>query len=104
MRVASQVLVMLVASVATAHASCADDMKDVRLKVEQAQKTNPSAQTEVAAKELERYSQSASADEVDCYNAIARIERALKAPAPADNQVRPGQPVGPIEQRANSER
>jgi hypothetical protein len=103
MRAASLLaLWLLVASVATARADC-DGMKDLRLKVEHAQRINPSAQTAAAAKELKRYDDRAgSADEVDCYNTIARVERALKAPAPIDNQVKPGEAAGPINERAKS--
>jgi hypothetical protein len=104
MRVASLVLLTLIASTTAAWAWCEDDMKEVRLKVERLQKTNPSAQTTAAAKELQRYEQQMSADEVDCRNAIARVQRALRAPPPAitDPQLKPGEPAASLNEPAKS--
>jgi hypothetical protein len=105
MRVASLALLVLIASAAAAQARCADDMKRVGQKVERTQKTNPSPQTVAAAKELKRYDEramSGDADEVDCYNTIARVERALNSPPPADTGVKPGAAVGPVSERAKS--
>jgi hypothetical protein len=106
MRVASIVLLVLIASASAARASCQDEMKDVRLKVERAQRTHWSPQTAAAAKELQRYDDSpASMDKADdsaCYNTIARVERALKASPPANSDLRPGEAAHPIEDRAKS--
>lgn len=105
MRVAYFVLLALIASTAAAQAWCEDDMKEVRLKVERLQKMNPSAQTTAAAKELKRYDErQMSADEVDCRNAIARVERALRAPPPAtaDTELKPGEPAAPLNDPAKS--
>jgi hypothetical protein len=104
MRVASIVLLALIASATAAQATCQDDLKDVRLKVERAQRTHWSPQTAAAAKELQRYDDSpASADKADdsaCYNTIARVERALTAPPPANSDVKPGAAAQPVEDRA----
>jgi hypothetical protein len=104
MRVASIVLLVLIASATAAWASCEDDMKDVRLKVERAQETHWSPQTAAAAKELQRYDDSpASADKADdsaCYNTIARVERALTAPPPVNSDLKPGAAAQPVEDRA----
>ena len=103
MRVASLALLVLIASAAAAQARCEDNMKDVRQKVERAQKTNPSPQTAAAVKELKRYDdQAMSADEVDCYNAISRVERALNSPPPSDAGTKPGAAAGPVNERATS--
>jgi hypothetical protein len=106
MRVASIVLLVLIASATAAWASCEDDMKDVRLKVERAQETHWSPQTAAAAKELQRYDDSpASADKADdsaCYNTIARVEQALKAPPPVDSHLEPGAAAQPVQDRARS--
>ena len=98
MRVASLVAFVLIASAAVAQARCADNIADVRLKVARAAKTNPSPQTAAAAKELKQYDDRAkNADEIDCYNVVARVERALKAPPPIDTGLKPGQAAGPVE-------
>jgi predicted component of type VI protein secretion system len=98
MRAVPLALIVLIALTAAAQANCGDDMKSVRLKVAQAQQTNPSPQSAAAAKELRQYDNHAtSTDEVSCYNTIARVERALRAPAPLNNEPKPGEPVGPVE-------
>jgi hypothetical protein len=106
MRVASIVLLVLIASATVAQATCEDDMKVVRLKVERAQRTHWSPQTAAAAKELQRYDDSPeSADKADdsaCYNTIARVERALNAPPPVNSDLKPGAAAQPIEDRARS--
>jgi hypothetical protein len=102
MRIASLSVLLVLASVAAAEARCTDDMKDVRLQVERAQKTNPTPQSAAAANELYRYSdRSGTADEVDCYNTIARIERILKA-SPVVGNVKPGEPASPVNEPVKS--
>jgi hypothetical protein len=100
MRVAFIVVFVMFASATAAQAMCEDDMRDVRLKVERAQTTNPSPQTGAAANELKRYDERTGSviDEIDCRNTIARVERALRAPPPADT----GQATGPINEPARS--
>jgi hypothetical protein len=104
MRVTSTVLLVLIASATAAWASCEDDMNDVRLQVERAQQTHWSPQTVAASKELQRYGESAaSADKADdsaCYNTIARVQRALKAPPPVNSDLEPGAAAQPIQDRA----
>jgi hypothetical protein len=107
MRIASIILLALIALASTAQASCQDEMKDIRLKVEErAQRTHWSRQTVAAANELQRYDESpASEDEADdsaCYNTIARVERALNAPPPVNGDLKPGEAARPIEDRATS--
>jgi hypothetical protein len=106
MRIASIILLVLIASATAARASCEDDMNNVRLKVERAQRTHWSPQTAAAPKELQRYDESpASVDTADdsaCYNTIARVERALKAPPPVNSDLRPGEAARPVNNRAQS--
>jgi hypothetical protein len=102
MRISSLTMLLVLASVAAAHARCADDMKDVQLQVERAQRTNPTPQSAAAANELKRYfDRSATADEVDCYNTIARVERALKA-SPVVRDAKPGEPASPVNEPVKS--
>jgi hypothetical protein len=106
MRVAYLGLLVFIASATAAQALCEDDMNDVRVKVAQAQKTNPSPQTAAAAKELTRYddrtARAGDADELDCRNTMARVERDLKSPPRANNELKPGQAAGPVNPRAGS--
>jgi hypothetical protein len=102
MRIASLSVLLVLTSVTVAQARCADDMKDVRLQVERAQRSNPTPQSAAAANELKRYSdQSGTADEVDCYNTIARVERILKA-SPVVGDVRPGEPASTVNEPVRS--
>ena len=105
MRVASTVLMVLLASATAAQAMCEDDLNNVRLKVERAQKTDPSPQTIAAAKELQQYDErtarAGEEDELDCHNTVARVERALEG-QPAVNNTKPGEAVGPVNERATS--
>ena len=106
MRVASLALLVLIASATAAQALCEDDMNDVRLKVKRAQKANPSPQTASAVKELKRYddrtAMAGDMDEIDCRNTIARNERALKSPPPANSELKPGQATGSVNEPAKS--
>lgn len=79
-------LTLLVAAGA-AHARCADDLKDLQTRIARAQKSKPTPpQAYAAAKILQKFNDSQSSDEVDCYNAVARARRALTAPPPEPQQ------------------
>ncbi len=85
MRVVAVAMVLLIGGAGFAQASCADDLTDLRAKVEREQKQKPTAQTAAAMKELKRADENANVmDEVDCYNAVARIRRALSTPPPEE--------------------
>lgn len=85
MRVLVLVLVLLIGGAGLARARCADDLEDLRGKVERAQKRQPSPQAAAAGKELQKTDRNIKEmDEVDCYNAVARIRRILNGPPPVD--------------------
>jgi hypothetical protein len=76
-------LVVSIAASAAAQARCADDLSALQAKVDHDQKRNPTPQSAAAAKELKKAADNIkNMDEVDCYNAVARAQRALRAPAP----------------------
>jgi hypothetical protein len=79
-------LVVLAALSGVAEARCANELKALQARVDRAQKQKPTPQSAAAAKILHRLSQSATADEVACYNAVARAQRALaeKPPVPLE--------------------
>lgn len=80
-------LVLLVAGSGALQAKCADDVKELRARVEHRQKVRPTPQGLAALKELEQ----ADADlkhlaELDCYNSVSRARKALRAPPPAEEK------------------
>lgn len=94
-------LVALLALSQVAEARCADDLKAVQARVDRAQKQKPTPQSAAAAKILNRYNQSDTADEVDCYNAVARARHALdqKPPAPLEPQNQMAREPQPLTQQ-----
>ncbi len=83
MRILALVMVLLLGGVALAQARCADDLKELQARVDREQKRQPTAQTAAAAKELKKVDENLKQmDEVDCYNAVTRVRRALTAPPP----------------------
>ncbi len=83
MRLVILVLVLLMGGITFAEARCADELKDLSARVERQQKRTPTAQTAAAVKELRRASQDArDMDEIECYNTVARVRRALAAAPP----------------------
>ena len=88
-------LAVVLAPVA-AEARCADDLQALQTRVERQAKMTPSAQTTQAAKILKQLNDNEAADEVDCYNALARARRALTAAPKQQAEQQPGAPVAPV--------
>jgi hypothetical protein len=66
-----------------AQARCADDLAALQTRVDRATKMQPPPPgAAAAAKTLQKFNDSDSQDEVDCYNTLARARRALAAPPP----------------------
>lgn len=87
MRALFPILIVL-ASTSAAKADCLEEIGRFREQVDSQNQTRPTAQSQAAAKELQRLERDEIADEVDCYNTLARARRILAArfPAPADDQ------------------
>jgi hypothetical protein len=83
----------------TAQAHCTDDLAALQARVDREKKMNPPPPGAAeAAKVLQKFNDSESQDEIDCYNAVARARHALntppEAPAPLGQAQQPiGQPV-----------
>jgi hypothetical protein len=69
---------------AAAQASCADEFKQLQERVARQMTQHPQpAQAVAATKQLNKASENMNhMDEVDCYNAVARIRRILATPEP----------------------
>jgi hypothetical protein len=77
--IAALVLIASLAMAGRAEAGCADDMQELQARVDRQQAQQPTPQSIAAAKVLQKFNESTTADEVDCYNALARARHALDA-------------------------
>jgi hypothetical protein len=97
----SVALAALILAQAPAQAGCADDLAALQTRVDQATRTKPvSPGAGAAAKLLQKYNNSDTQDEVDCFNTLARARRLLAEapPGPA-----PGAPLGQAQQPAGQQ-
>jgi hypothetical protein len=80
-------MLILFASAGAAKADCLEDIGQFRQHVELRNQAHPTAQSQAAAKELQKLERD-EADEVDCYNVLARARNLLAAPLlpPADDR------------------
>jgi hypothetical protein len=79
---------IILASASAAKADCLEAIGRFREPVDSQNQMRPTARSRAAAKELQRLERDEMADEVDCYNTLARARKILAAPflAPADDQ------------------
>jgi hypothetical protein len=79
---------IVLASAGAAKADCLEEIGRFREQVDSQNQMRPTAQSQAALKELQRLERDEMADEVDCYNTLARARKILAAPipAPADDQ------------------
>lgn len=71
---------IFLASAGAAKADCLHEISQFREQVDSQNQTQPTAQSQAAAKELQRLDRDEMADEVDCYNTLARARNILAAP------------------------
>ena len=86
MRIFFLVLILAIGGSGLAEARCADDFKALQDRVARQMKQQPApAQVAAAAKQLNKAADDMNRmDEVDCYNAVARIRRTLATPPPIE--------------------
>ena len=65
-----------------ARADCLQEIGQFRAQVDAQNTAKPSAQSRAAMRELQKLEQSELADEIDCYNTLARAQTMLAAPLP----------------------
>lgn len=84
MRIFFLALILAVGGSGLAQARCADEFKELQDRVaRQVKQHPPPPQAEAAAKQINKAADNMNLmDEVDCYNAVARIRRTLATPAP----------------------
>jgi len=76
---------ILLASAGIAKADCLHDIGQFREQVDSQNRTRPTVQLQVAARELQKLERSESADEIDCYNTLARARQILASPIAPPN-------------------
>lgn len=79
MRALSLVLVLL-ASAGAAKADCLHDIGQFREQLDSQNQTRPTAQSQAAARELQKLERSQSADEIDCVNTLGKARQILASP------------------------
>lgn len=71
---------ILLASVGAAKAECLQEIGQLREQVDSLNQTRPTAQSQAAARELQKLGRSESADEIDCVNTLVRTRQMLASP------------------------
>ena len=84
MRIFLLALVLAIGGSGLAQARCADEFKELQARVDrQMLQQPPQPQVAAAATQLKKASDDMNRmDEVDCYNAVARVRRTLATPVP----------------------
>jgi hypothetical protein len=82
MRAAFLTVVFLVGVIGAARADCLEDLGQFREQVDTQNQARPTAQSQAAARELQKLERSETADEIDCVNTLARARRMLASPMP----------------------
>ena len=82
MRVAFLTIALMIGAVGGARADCLQELGQLREQVDTLNAARPTAPSQAAARELQKLERSESADEVDCYNTLARARRLLATPYP----------------------
>ena len=77
------VVVIVLASATAAKADCLEDLGRFHEQVDSQNQQRPTAQSQAAARELQKLEHDEAADEIDCYNTLARARKILAAPFPA---------------------
>jgi hypothetical protein len=87
MRAFCLVLIILTSANA-ARADCLHEIGQFREQVDSQNQARPTPQSQAAARELQKLERNDTADEVDCYNTLAKARNILAAPiaSPSDDR------------------
>jgi len=87
MRALCLVLIILT-SAGSAKADCLHEIGQFHEQVDSQSQARPTPQSQAAARELQKLERNDQADEVDCYNTLAKARTILAAPAapPSDDR------------------
>jgi len=73
---------ILLASASAARADCLWEIGQFREQVGAQNQARPTAQSQAATKELQKLERNEQADEIDCFNTLARARQILASPVP----------------------
>ena len=73
---------ILLASASAAKADCLREIGQFREQVDAQNQARPTAQSQAATKELQKLERNEQADEIDCFNTLARARQILASPVP----------------------
>ena len=77
---------IVLASAGAAKAECLQEIGQLREQVDSLNHTKPTAQSQAAARELQKLERNESADEIDCVNGLVKARQMLASPvAPTGN-------------------
>ena len=82
MRALCLVLILLVSSIGAAQADCLQELGKFREQVDSLNQAKPTPQTQAALQQLRALELNDMADEIDCYNTLARARTMLATPYP----------------------
>jgi hypothetical protein len=80
MRVGLVIVALLIGTMGAANADCLQEIGQFREQVDAQDQARPTPQSQAAARELQKLEHSESANEVDCYNTLARARKMLASP------------------------
>jgi hypothetical protein len=75
-------LILVLLASGAAKAGCLEEIGQLRQQVDSQNQMRPTAQSQAAAKQLQKLERDDVADEVDCYNTLAKARNILAAPFP----------------------
>ena len=73
---------ILLASASAAKADCLREIGQFREQVDAQNQARPTAPSQAATKELQKLERNEQADEIDCFNTLARARQILASPVP----------------------
>jgi hypothetical protein len=82
MRAAFITLALLTSAMSAARADCLRDLGQFHELIAAQNQTRPTAQSQAAARELQKLEHNEQADEIDCVNTLVRARHILAAPVP----------------------
>jgi hypothetical protein len=82
MRATLVAVALLIGTMGAAKAECLQEIGQLREQVDSQNQTRPTAQSQAAARELQKLEWNEQANEMDCYNTLAKARAMFASPIP----------------------
>jgi hypothetical protein len=82
MRTTFITLALLAGTMSAARADCLHDLGQFRERIAAQNQSRPTAQSQAAARQLQKLERNEQADEIDCVNTLVKAQQILAAPVP----------------------